>query len=244
MRWNLRVVLICIPLMIKDLEYFCKCFSALQYSSVENSLFSSVSHFFYIYLFLLHIFLNYISNAIPKVPHTPPPLLYPLISIFFFFLALAFPVLRHIQFACPTGLSFHFLMGLFEFLEFSFLSSLYILDIIPLSDLGLVKILSQAVGGLFVLLPVSFALQKLYNFMRSHSLILDLTAQAIAVVFRNFYPVPISSRLSPIFTSIHFSVSGFMWKSLILLDLSFVQGDKNESTQWDVEQSGGGLGGG
>ena len=38
---------------------------------------------------------------------------------------------------------------------------LYILDINPLSDLGLVKILSQSVSGLFVLLTVSFALQKL-----------------------------------------------------------------------------------
>jgi hypothetical protein len=35
-------------------------------------------------IFLLHIFLNYISNAIPKVPHTLPPLPYPLIPIFFF----------------------------------------------------------------------------------------------------------------------------------------------------------------
>jgi hypothetical protein len=60
------------------------------------------------------------------------------------------------------------LMGLFGFLESNFLSSLYILDISPLSDLGLVKILSQFVGGLFVLLTVSFALQKLCNFMRSH----------------------------------------------------------------------------
>ena len=59
-----------------------------------------------------------------------------------------------------------FLMGLFEFLESSVLSSLYIVDISPLSDLGLVKILS--VSGLFVLLTVSFALQKLCNFMRSH----------------------------------------------------------------------------
>jgi hypothetical protein len=33
--------------------------------------------------------------------------------------------------------------GLFEFLEFSFLSSLYILDISPLSDLGVVKIHSN-----------------------------------------------------------------------------------------------------
>jgi hypothetical protein len=79
-------------------------------------------------------------------------------------------------------------MGLFEFLEFSFLSSLYVLYISPLSDLGLVKIHSQSVGGLFVLLTVSFAFQKLCNFMRSHLLILDLTAEAIAVLFRNFPP--------------------------------------------------------
>jgi hypothetical protein len=69
--------------------------------------------------------------------------------------------------------------GFFAFLESSFLSSLYILDISPLLDLGLVKILSQAVAGLFVLLTVSFALQKLYNFMRSLLSTLDLTAQAI-----------------------------------------------------------------
>jgi hypothetical protein len=39
--------------------------------------------------FLLLIFLNYISNAIPKVPHTLPPTSLPTHS--HFFLALAFP---------------------------------------------------------------------------------------------------------------------------------------------------------
>jgi ABC-type uncharacterized transport system permease subunit len=45
LRWNLRAVLICISLMTKDVEHFFKCFSAIWYSSVENSLFSSVHHF-------------------------------------------------------------------------------------------------------------------------------------------------------------------------------------------------------
>ena len=126
-RWNLRDVLICISLMIKDAEHFFRCFSAIQYSSAENSLFSSVPHF---------------------------------------------------------------LMGLFDFLESTFLSSLYILDSSPLSDLGLAKILSQSVGGLFVLLTVSFALQKLCNFMRSHLSICDLKARAIDVLFRNFSLCP------------------------------------------------------
>ena len=68
----------------------------------------------------------------------------------------------------------HFLIGLFGFLGSNFLSSLYILDISPLSDVGLVKIFSQFVSCCFVLLTVSFALQKLYNFMRSHLWILVL----------------------------------------------------------------------
>jgi hypothetical protein len=38
-RLNLKVALICISLMIKDVEHFFRCFSATQYSSVENSLF-------------------------------------------------------------------------------------------------------------------------------------------------------------------------------------------------------------
>ena len=45
-RWNLRVVLICISLMAKDIEHFLRCFSAIGYSSIENVLFSSVPHFF------------------------------------------------------------------------------------------------------------------------------------------------------------------------------------------------------
>jgi hypothetical protein len=59
--------------------------------------------------------------------------------------------------------------------------------------------------------------------------ILDLAAQATGVLFRNFSPVPISLRLFPTCSSISFNVSGFMWSSLIHLDLSFVQGDKNGS---------------
>jgi hypothetical protein len=62
---------------------------------------------------------------------------------------------------------------------------LYKLDICPLSDSGLVKIFSQSVGCLFVILTVSFALQKLCNFMMFHLLILDLTAQAIGVLFKS-----------------------------------------------------------
>jgi hypothetical protein len=44
-RWNLGVILICISVMTKDVEHFFRCFSAIWYSSVVNSLFRSVPHF-------------------------------------------------------------------------------------------------------------------------------------------------------------------------------------------------------
>ena len=44
-RWNLRVVLMCISLMTKDVEHFFKYFSATYTSSVVNSLFISMLHF-------------------------------------------------------------------------------------------------------------------------------------------------------------------------------------------------------
>ena len=45
MRWNLSILLICISLIIKDVEHFFRCFSAIRYFSGENSLFSSEPHF-------------------------------------------------------------------------------------------------------------------------------------------------------------------------------------------------------
>ena len=87
--------------MTKDVKQFFRCFSAIQYSLVENSLFSSVPHF---------------------------------------------------------------LIGLFGSLESNFLISLYILDIRPLLEIGLVKIFYQSVGCCFDLFSVPIALQKFCNF--------------------------------------------------------------------------------
>ena len=86
--WYLKVVLICISLIAKEVEHVLKCLLVIRSSSVVNSLFSSLPHF---------------------------------------------------------------LIGLIRILLSSFLSSLYILEIRPLSDEGLVKIFSQSEGSLFVL---------------------------------------------------------------------------------------------
>ena len=47
-RWNFRVVLICVDLHLitKDFEHFFRCFSAIQDSIVVKSQFSSIPHFF------------------------------------------------------------------------------------------------------------------------------------------------------------------------------------------------------
>jgi hypothetical protein len=44
-RWNLKVIFICISLRTKEVEHFFGCFSAFQDSLGENSLFSSIPHF-------------------------------------------------------------------------------------------------------------------------------------------------------------------------------------------------------
>ena len=62
-------------------------------------------------------------------------------------------------------------------------------------------------------------------FMKSQSSI-DLKARATGVLFRKLFPIPMCSRIFPTFSSLIFSLLGFLLGSLIHLDLNFVQGDK------------------
>jgi hypothetical protein len=62
LRWNLMVVLICISLMTKDVEHFFRCFSAIQVSSVENSLFTY-------FPFLIGLFGSLKSNFLSSSVH-------------------------------------------------------------------------------------------------------------------------------------------------------------------------------
>ena len=66
----------------------------------------------------------------------------------------------------------HFSIGLLDLLMSNSLSSLYLLDISPLLDVGSVKIFSHSVGCCFVLLMVSLALQNLFSFVRFHFLLI------------------------------------------------------------------------
>ena len=62
----------------------------------------------------------------------------------------------------------HFLIGLFVFLVLSCMSCLYILEINLLSVVLFAIIFSHSEDCLFTLLIVSFAVQKLFNLIRSH----------------------------------------------------------------------------
>ena len=59
----------------------------------------------------------------------------------------------------------YFLIGLFVFLVLHHISSLYILEMKPLSDVSLVNMFSHIVGSFFILMMVSSAVQKLFNLM-------------------------------------------------------------------------------
>jgi hypothetical protein len=116
----------------------------------------------------------------------------------------------------------HFRMGYLDCWCLTFWVLFYILDISLLSDIGLVNIFSYPVSWCFLLMVVSFAIQKLFKLMCSYLLIVDLSAWAVSVLFRKLSPVPMCSRLFPTFSSVRFSMSSFMLRSLIHLDLSFV----------------------
>ena len=58
----------------------------------------------------------------------------------------------------------HFLIGFFVFLEWSPVSSLYILEIRPLSEVSLAIMLSHTVGSLLILMLFYLVMQKLFYF--------------------------------------------------------------------------------
>ena len=69
---------------------------------------------------------------------------------------------------------------------------------------------------------VSFAVQKLFSLIRSHLSILAFVVTGFGVLVMKSLPMPLSRMVLPRFYSRAFMVLGFMFKSLIHLELIFV----------------------
>lgn len=82
------------------------------------------------------------------------------------------------------------------------------------------------VSCLFTQGIVSFALYKYLSFMNSHLLRVVLSTCALGILFRKFFPVPMSSVIFPISSSIRIRIPGLRLRSLIHLELSFKQGER------------------
>ena len=116
-----------------------------------------------------------------------------------------------------------FLIGLFV-LEWSPVSSLYILEIKPLSKVSLENIFSYTVGSLFILLMFSLSMQKLFILMRSNLFILSFVSLALGDISVKILLCGIFEIFLPMFSSMTLMVSQLIFKPFIHLEFIFVYG--------------------
>ena len=114
----------------------------------------------------------------------------------------------------------HLLIGSFAFLSLSCMSCLYILEINFLSVVSFAIIFSHSEGCLFIMLIVSFAVQKLLSLIRSHLFTFVFTCYTRRWVIEDLalnYVIKCST-----FSSKSFIVSGLTFRSLIHFEFIFV----------------------
>ena len=123
---------------------------------------------------------------------------------------------------CLFRSSAHFVIGSFVFLILSCMSCLYILEINPLSVASFENIFSHSEGCLFILFMVSFAVQKLLSFIRSHLVIFVFIFITLRGGSEKIFLSFMSKSVFPMFSSKSFIVSGLTFRSLIHLEFTFV----------------------
>ena len=104
------------------------------------------------------------------------------------------------------------------------MSSLYILEIKPLSELLLANMFSHTVGSLFILILFSLALQKLFILMRSHLFILSFMSLALGDMSVRTLLRGMSEIFLPMFSSRTFMVLRLIFKSFTHVEFIFVYG--------------------
>ena len=104
------------------------------------------------------------------------------------------------------------------------MSSLYILEIRPLSEVPLANMFSHTVGSLCNLVLFSLAMQKLFILMRSHLFILSFMSLALGDMSVTMLLRGISEIFLPMFSSRTFMVLQLIFKSFIYLEFIFVYG--------------------
>ena len=108
--------------------------------------------------------------------------------------------------------------------EWICVSSLYILEIRPLSEVSLANMFSHTVSSLCNLVLFSLAMQKLFIFMRSHLFILSFMSLAFGDVPVRMLLRGMSEIFLQMFSSRTFMVLQLIFKSFIHLEFIFVCG--------------------
>ena len=119
------------------------------------------------------------------------------------------------------------------FQEWSHVSSLYILEIKPLSKVSMANIFFHTVGYLFILLMFSLAMQKLFNFIWPHLFILSFISLALGDLSAKILPCGIFEIFLPMFSSRTFMLSQVIFKSFIHPEFIFVYGEAVHQAFWE-----------
>ena len=102
------------------------------------------------------------------------------------------------------------------------MSSLYILEMKPWSEISLANMFSHTVGSLFILLMFSLAMQKLFILVKSNLFILSFMSLALGDILVKLLLRGISEIFLPMFSSRIFMVLQLIFKSFIHLEFIFV----------------------
>ena len=104
------------------------------------------------------------------------------------------------------------------------MSSLYILEIKPLSEVSLANMFSHTVGLLCILVLFSLAMQKLFILMRSHLFILSFIHLALGDMSVRMLLRGMSEIYLQMFSSTTFMLLRLIFKSFIHFEFIFVYG--------------------